>query len=75
MWVGEPHRSRWQIAAGLSRIDTMDRRSKGRNYCSRNDNCEDCQSHTGGAYKIEIVVHRQHLLRSESMELRGADFR
>jgi hypothetical protein len=63
MRMSQPNRSRWQIAAGLSRIDTMDRRSERRDYGNRNDSCEDRQSHmrTPSVAPVEIVVHGQHL--------------
>ena len=58
--MGQPNRSRRWIAAGLSRIDTMDRRSERRNYRNRDDNCENFQSckSTSSAAPVEIVVHR-----------------
>jgi hypothetical protein len=68
MWTSQPRRSRWRIAAGQSRIDTMDRRGERRDYCDRQDSCEDRQTHMGtpSVAPVEIVVHGQHLLEGES---------
>jgi hypothetical protein len=59
MRMGQPGGSRWQIAAGLSRIDTMDGRSERRDYRNRNDSRENRQSHmrTPPVAPVEIVVH------------------
>jgi hypothetical protein len=70
MWMGQPDRPRWQIAAGLSGIDTMDSRSECCNYCGHNDNREDCQRASLVA-PIEIVVHKQHLPKPESADCVG----
>src|SRR5260370_22235670 len=74
MRMGQPGGSRWQIAAGLSRIDTMDGRSERRDYRNRNDSRENRQSHmrTPPVAPVEIVVHGQHLPKHESTQLRRA---
>jgi hypothetical protein len=56
MRAGQPNRSGRQIAAGLSRVDTMDRGSERRGYDNRNDGCEDCYGHLRPP-RVEIVVH------------------
>jgi hypothetical protein len=63
MWMGEPNRSRRQVAGSASGIDAMDRRNEGRNDPDSNDGCEDCQGHMRAplAAPVEIVVHGQHL--------------
>ena len=70
MWASQPSRSRWQIAAGLSDIDTMDGRGECSDYRNRKDSCEDRQSHmrTPSVAPVEIVVHGQHLLEHESTQ-------
>ena len=64
MRMSQPNRSRWQVAAGLSRIDATDRRNKGRDDRNRDDNRENCQCHLSASsdVPVEIVVHRRHLL-------------
>jgi hypothetical protein len=71
MRTSQPSRSRWQIAAGLSGIDTMDRRSERRDYRNRNDGSEYDQSHmrTPPVAPVEIVVHGQHLRERGSTQL------
>ena len=68
MRASQPRRSRWHIAAGQSRIDTMDRRGERCDYRDRKDSGEDRQTHmrTPPAAPVEIVVHGQHLLEGES---------
>jgi hypothetical protein len=63
MGMSQPNRSRRQIAADLSRIDTMDRRGERRDDRSCNDNCEDGQGRVSASsvIPVEIVVHGQHL--------------
>jgi hypothetical protein len=74
MGMGQPDRSRRRIAAGRSRIDTVDGRSERRDDRNRRDNCEDFQSDMGtsSAAPVEIVVHGQHLPRPESTQARHA---
>src|SRR3979411_2770328 len=52
----------------------MDRPSERRDYRNRDDNCENFKSRksTSSAAPVEIVVHRQHLPRLESTQLRVA---
>ena len=61
--MGQPDCSRWHVAAGLSGIDTLDRRDERRDDRDRNGNREDRQGHMNGssAAPVEIVVHGQHL--------------
>jgi hypothetical protein len=68
MWTSQPRRSRWHVAAGQSRIDTMDRRGERRDYRHCQDSCEDRQTHmrTPPVAPVEIVVHGRHLLEGES---------
>src|SRR5260370_1010173 len=67
MRVGQPDRSRRQIAAGRPRIDTMDRRSECRGDRNWYDNCECFQSDmsTSSVAPVEIVDHGGHPPRSE----------
>jgi hypothetical protein len=69
----QPDRAWWQIAAGLSCIDTMDRRRERRDDRNRNDNGEDRQNEMRAPLiaPIEIVVHGQHLPRPEAAEFRA----
>jgi len=74
MGMGQPDRSRRKIAAGRSRIDTVDGRSECRHDRNCGDNCEDFQSDMGtsSVAQVEIVVHGQHLPRPESTQAREA---
>ena len=70
--MGQSDRPRWQIAVGLSGIDTMNRRSERRNYCGRNDDREDGQRHLGTSLVAPIeIVHKQHLPRRNRRSARG----
>ena len=72
MWTSQPNRARWQIVAGLPRIDTMDGRGERCDYRNPKDSCEDRQSHmrTPSVAPVGIVVHGQHPLKHQSTQLR-----
>jgi len=74
MGMGQPDRSRRQIAAGRSRIDTVDGRGECRDDRNCRDNCEDFQSDMGtsSVAPVEIVVHGQLLPRPELTQAREA---
>jgi hypothetical protein len=74
MGMGQPDRSRRQIAAGRSRVDTVDGRGECRDDRNCGDNCEDFQSDMGtsSVAPVEIVVHGQHLPRPESTQAQEA---
>src|SRR2546429_9450149 len=63
MRVGEPDRSRWQVATGLSGINMVDCRNQSCDDRDGADNGEDRQGHVGmsAVAPVEIVAHGQHL--------------
>ena len=72
--MSQPGRARWQIAAGLPCIDTMDRRGERCDYRNPKHGCEDRQSHmrTRSVAPVGIVVHGQHPFEHQLTQLRGA---
>ena len=61
--MGEPDRSRWQVATGLSGINMVDCRNQSCDDRDGADNGEDRQGHVGmsAVAPVEIVAHGQHL--------------